>query len=79
MKLINKILAICAAFFTLAACQDKEAPVEPGKGITSFSFLMENNPSLTEDVICTIKEDGTITGAFNDRLLSYKLKATFEL
>lgn len=79
MKLINKILAICAAFFTLAACQNKVEPVKPGKGITSFCFLMENNPSLTEDVICTVKEDGTITGAFNDRLLSYKLKATFEL
>ena len=79
MRLTHKILAICAAIFTLAACQSKEGPIEPGKGITSFSFLMENNPSLTEDVICTVNEDGTITGAFNDRLSSYKLKATFVL
>ena len=79
MRLTHKILAICTAIFTLAACQSKEGPIEPGKGITSFSFLMENNPSLTEDVICTVNEDGTITGAFNDRLSSYKLKATFEL
>ena len=79
MRLTHKILVICAAIFTLAACQSKEGPIEPGKGITSFSFLMENNPSLTEDVICTVNEDGTITGAFNDRLSSYKLKATFEL
>ena len=79
MRLTHKILAICAAIFTLAACQSKEGPIEPGKGITSFSFMMENNPSLTEDVICTVNEDGTITGAFNDRLSSYKLKATFVL
>lgn len=79
MRLIHKILTICAAFFTLAGCQNKVEPVKPGKGITSFCFLMENNPSLTEDVTCTINQDGTITGTFSDRLSSYKLKATFEL
>lgn len=77
MKLINTILTICT-LLSLSACQDKE-PVRPGEGITSFCFLMEQNPLLTEDVICTVNEDGTITGAFNDRLSSYKLIASFEL
>lgn len=77
MKLINTILTICT-LLSLSACQDKEQ-IRPGEGITSFCFLMEQNPLLTEDVICTVNEDGTITGAFNDRLSSYKLIASFEL
>ena len=77
MKLINTILTIFAVL-SLSGCQYKK-PLQPGEGITSFCFLMEQNPSLTEDVICTVNEDGTITGAFNDRLSSYKLIASFEL
>lgn len=77
MKLTVRLLAIAAAVF-FSSCEEKEA-VQPGAGITSFSFLKENNPSLTEDVTCTVNEDGTITGTFNDRLSDYFLKASFEL
>ena len=77
MRLIVRLLAIAAAVF-FSSCEEKEA-VQPGAGITSFSFLKENNPSLTEDVTCTVNEDGTITGTFNDRLSDYFLKASFEL
>lgn len=77
MRLTVRLLAIAAAVF-FSSCEEKEA-VQPGAGITSFSFLKENNPSLTEDVTCTVNEDGTITGTFNDRLSDYFLKASFEL
>lgn len=77
MRLTVRLLAIAAAVF-FSSCEEKEA-VQPGAGITSFSFLKENNPSLTEDVTCTVNEDGTITGTFNDRLSDYFLKANFEL
>lgn len=77
MRLIVKSLAIAATVF-FSSCEEKE-PVQPGTGITSFSFLKECNPSLTEDVTCTVSEDGTITGSFNDRLSTYILKASFEL
>lgn len=77
MRLTVRLLAIAAAVF-FSSCEEKET-VQPGAGITSFSFLMENNPSLTEDVTCTVNEDGTITGTFNDRLSDYFLKASFEL
>lgn len=77
MRLTVRLLAIAAAVF-FSSCEEKEA-VQPGAGITSFSFLKENNPSLTEDVTCTVSEDGTITGTFNDRLSDYFLKASFEL
>ena len=77
MRLAIRLSAIAAVLF-FSACQEKE-PIQPGEGITSFSFLKERNPSLSEDVTCTVNEDGTITGAFNDRLSNYILKATFEL
>lgn len=77
MRLTVRLLAIAAAVF-FSSCKEKEA-VQPGAGITSFSFLKECNPSLTEDVTCTVNEDGTITGTFNDRLSDYFLKASFEL
>lgn len=77
MRLTVRLLAIAAAVF-FSSCEEKES-VQPGAGITSFSFLKENNPSLTEDVTCTVNEDGTITGTFNDRLSDYFLKASFEL
>lgn len=77
MRLTVRLLAIAAAVF-FSSCEEKEA-VQPGAGITSFSFLKENNPSLTEDVTCTVNEDGTITGTFTDRLSDYFLKASFEL
>ena len=48
MRLTVRLLAIAAAVF-FSSCEEKEA-VQPGAGITSFSFLKENNPSLTEDV-----------------------------
>ncbi len=77
MKLLSRIFAILA-IFSFFSCHEKEE-VKPGVGITSLSFLKECNPSLTEDVTCTINPDGSIIGSFNDRLSSYKLKASFEL
>ena len=73
-------LLICALAAVLsAACKEKPVVIEPGQGFTSFSFLMEHNPSLSADVTCTVNEDGTITGTFTDILKSYILIPSFEL
>ena len=73
-------LIICALAAVLsAACKEKPVVIEPGQGFTSFSFLMEHNPSLSADVTCTVNEDGTITGTFTDILKSYILVPSFEL
>lgn len=73
-------LLICALAAVLsAACKEKPVVIEPGQGFTSFSFLMEHNPSLSADVTCTVNEDGTITGTFTDILKSYILVPSFEL
>lgn len=73
-------LLICALAAVLsAACKEKPGVIEPGQGFTSFSFLMEHNPSLSADVTCTVNEDGTITGTFTDILKSYILVPSFEL
>ena len=73
-------LLICALAAVLsAACKEKPVVIEPGQGFTSFSFLMEHNPSLGADVTCTVNEDGTITGTFTDILKSYILIPSFEL
>ena len=73
-------LLICARAAVLsAACKEKPVVIEPGQGFTSFSFLMEHNPSLSADVTCTVNEDGTITGTFTDILKSYILVPSFEL
>ena len=73
-------LLICALAAVLsAACKEKPVVIEPGQGFTSFSFLMEHNPSLSADVTCTDNEDGTITGTFTDILKSYILIPSFEL
>lgn len=73
-------LLICALAAVLsAACKEKPVVIEPGQGFTSFSFLMEHNPSLSADVTCTVNEDGTITGTFTDILKNYILVPSFEL
>ena len=79
---MKRILAIIAAvaLLIMTSCE-KEKPeqtVEPGEGITIFMFEASINPQLTEDVICTIGEDGSITGEFTDLLSSYSLIPTFE-
>lgn len=78
---MKKYLYILAAVFPalLGSCKEVAPEVtEPGKGMTSFAFLKEINPLLTEDVVCTINDDFTITGEFTDFLSDYTLIPTFE-
>ena len=79
MKVLFQFLALATAL-SLISCKDPEpaSSVEAGDGLTSFCFLSSVNPQLTSDVICTINEDGTVTGEFTDLLSSYHLIPTFE-
>ena len=82
MKRITLIALAALCLFSLASCSEKESELvktDPGKGITSFALLMADNPTLSQDVICSINEDGTITGQFPDLLEDYKMIPTFEL
>lgn len=63
----------------LVSCQkEKLEPINPGKGILNFSLLKSDNPSLSEDVVCAISEDGIITGTFPELLEDYHLISRFE-
>lgn len=79
---MKRILTILMAVIGLSMTSCKEPveiiPVEPGAGMTSFAFMSSANPQLSSDVICTIAEDGTVTGEFSDLLSSYSLIPTFE-
>ena len=82
MKRITLIALAALCLFSLASCSEKESELvktDPGKGITRFALLMADNPTLSQDVICSINEDGTITGQFPDLLEDYKMIPTFEL
>lgn len=84
MKRITLIVLAALSLFSLASCSEKEpeliaTPTPPGEGIISFSFLKTNNPTLSQDIICTISDDGIITGQFPELLDSYKMIPTFEL
>ena len=82
MKRITLIALAALCLFSLASCSEKESELikpDPGKGITSFALLRADNPTLSQDVICSINEDGTITGQFPDLLDDYKMIPTFEL
>lgn len=82
MKRITLIALAALCLFSLASCSEKESELvktDPGKGITSFALLMADNPTLSQDVICSINEDGTITGQFPELLEDYKMIPTFEL
>lgn len=63
----------------LVSCQkEKLEPINPGKGILNFSLIKSDNPSLSEDVVCAISEDGIITGTFPELLEDYHLISRFE-
>lgn len=82
MKRITLIALAALCLFSLASCSEKESELvktDPGKGITRFALLMADNPTLSQDVICSINEDGTITGQFPELLEDYKMIPTFEL
>lgn len=62
------------------SCTEKEPElVEPGAGIISFSLLKADNPTLSEDVVCAVNDDGTITGMFPELLEDYTMVPTFEI
>lgn len=67
---------LCLILFS--CCSKGPEIVEPGKGITSFCFLAEDNPSLSQDVFCTVNPDGMITGMFPEILDDYRMVPRFE-
>lgn len=81
MKRIALIVLSALSLLCLASCKEAEPDfIEPGGGIISFSLLKENNPTLQEDVVCTINHDDcTITGVFPEFLDVYRMIPTFEL
>lgn len=81
MKRMILIALAALSLFSLASCSEKEPSesIEPGDGIVSFALLKADNPTLWEDVICTINEDGTITGMFPELLDDYRMVPSFEL
>lgn len=78
-KYIHIISAAIVAFLSLSCDNGATSAHEHEKGMTSFIFSAEVNSSLENDIVCTINEDGTITGAFTDYTMSsYRLIPTFE-
>lgn len=78
-KVIAILSAAIAALLSLSCENGTTSAKEPEKGLTSFMFSAEVNKSLKEDIVCTINDDGTITGAFTDYTMSsFKLIPTFE-
>ena len=81
-RLMKKISSLLMALMALAlvACKEPapEGTVEKAEGLRSFGFLKADNPSLTEDVTCTINADGIVTGEFTDLLDDYTLIPRFE-
>jgi hypothetical protein len=75
---MRRLFIIAVALTGILACRKEPAPVDPGAGITAFGFLAEDNPGLNKDLECKINEDGTITGAFPEVLLDYKMTPCFE-
>lgn len=78
MKKISSLLMALMAL-ALVACKEPapEGIVEKAEGLRSFGFLKADNPSLTEDVTCTINADGIVTGEFTDLLDDYTLIPRF--
>ncbi|MBR2856345.1 MAG: CotH kinase family protein [Bacteroidales bacterium] len=81
MKRITLIVLAALSLICLASCTEKEPEfIEPGGGIISFALLKADNPTLIEDVICTVNnQDSTITGMFPELLDDYRMIPTFEL
>ena len=75
---MRRLFIIAVALTGILACRKEPAPVDPGAGITAFGFLAEDNTGLNKDLECKINEDGTITGAFPEVLLDYKMTPCFE-
>lgn len=75
---MRRLFIIAVALTGILACRKEPASVDPGAGITAFGFLAEDNPGLNKDLECKINEDGTITGAFPEVLLDYKMTPYFE-
>lgn len=80
MKRITLFALTALSLLFASSCSEKEPEfIEPGGGIVSFALLKADNPTLLEDVICTIGEDGTISGMFPELLDDYRMVPTFEL
>lgn len=75
-KTISLILVVISAL-SMISCNEKEPKADSYKGFTSFTFQKAQNPELSENVICTINENGSITGEIKDLLSSYVLIPTF--
>lgn len=80
MKRITLSALTALSLLFASSCSEKEPEfIEPGGGIVSFALLKADNPVLSEDVICTIGEDGTIAGMFPELLDDYRMIPTFEI
>lgn len=77
----NKIIFTVTLFLTLISCtNDDDATVSDEKEIIAFSFLVEDNAALSEDIKGTIdKEKKTITLAFSEVIDVTSLKSTIEI
>lgn len=75
---MRRLFIIAVALTGILACRKEPAPGSTGAGITAFGFLAEDNPGLSRNLECKINEDGTITGAFPEVLLDYKMTPYFE-
>lgn len=78
MRKLIYLISTIVAVLAIHSCDDGNKPKDPQKGITSFVFSAEVNKNLKEDIVCSVNEDGSITGAFPDILTSYKLIPSFE-
>ncbi len=70
------LLMLCLILFP--SCREEQEIKDPGTGISSFCFLVDDNPLLSEDVFCTVNPDGTITGMFPEILDDYRMVPRFE-
>lgn len=78
---MKKTFALIIATLSIAfiSCKgDEPLPKDPPKGFISFGFSKDVNPVLSEDIVCRINSDGTITGEFVDLMIDYTLIPTFE-
>lgn len=80
MKKAIYLIAVVAAALLSASCvkEGEGNEKETERGITSFIFSAEVNKSLSEDIVCSINADGSITGTFHEVMAEYKLIPTFE-
>lgn len=76
-RILNILSCISVIILILTSCDNAPDTITQGKGITSFGFLMEHNPSLGADIVCDINDDMVITGTFPEVMKSYRLVPVF--